>query len=163
MPTASGASDADIGAQALVELPDGSFPDGCGRERNEVYRYDKKAASASRPFVLDAPVIDMAVDAVGQLLVMTVRNSTDSTPPAAPFCSASRVRERRPAHPSLDIAPQTGEIYVPRATVSKSTTRQSDPAKTWRHFSNQRVGDLASQSRTAACGRQDRSAIPGGL
>ncbi|MEO7621604.1 MAG: CARDB domain-containing protein, partial [Gallionella sp.] len=66
------ASAADIGALAMVELPDHSMLVSAGTLRNEVYRFSAEGGRSTTPlFTLNVPVLDMAVDAVGQLWVLT--------------------------------------------------------------------------------------------
>ena len=65
-------SDADIGALAMVELPDGSMLISAGSLRNEVYLYSEEGGRNTTPlFTLNMPVLDMAIDVNGQLWVMT--------------------------------------------------------------------------------------------
>jgi len=63
---------ADQGAQAMVELADGRILVSAGANRNAVYVYDAKGGHGVTPlFELNAPIQDMAVDALGQLWVLT--------------------------------------------------------------------------------------------
>ena len=66
------ASSADIGALAMAELADGRILASAGSLRNEVFVFAKEGGRSMTPlFTLDAPVLDTAVDALGQLWVMT--------------------------------------------------------------------------------------------
>ncbi|MFN4116304.1 MAG: hypothetical protein ACK4F7_07375, partial [Inhella sp.] len=65
-------SQGDIGALALIELADGSVLASAGAQRNEVFRFAKEGGRSTQPlFTLDSAVLDMALDALGQLWVMT--------------------------------------------------------------------------------------------
>ena len=65
-------STADIGALAMVEMPDHTILASAGTLRNEVYRFSKDGGHSTTPlFTLNAPILNMAVDSVGQLWVMT--------------------------------------------------------------------------------------------
>ena len=143
------ASDADIGAQALVELPGGSVLTSAGSERNEVYRYTKTGGEGIQTrvtplFTLDAPVLDMAVDAVGQLWVMTGAELLQVDANSGTILLRLKGPGGDPLTHALAIAPQTGEIYVSSGKgIEIYNPAESNPAKAWRHFSNQRVSDLA--------------------
>jgi len=56
----------------MVELADGRILVSAGANRNAVYVYDAKGGHGVTPlFELNAPIQDMAVDALGQLWVLT--------------------------------------------------------------------------------------------
>jgi len=139
------ASDADIGAQALVELPDHSILVSAGAQRNEVYRHDKKGGHSTMPlFTLDAPVLDMAIDAVGQLWVMTGAELLQVDANSGAILQRLKGPGADPLTHALAIHPQTGEIYVSSGKgIEIFNPAETNPAKAWKHFSNQRVGDLA--------------------
>ncbi|HEV6968860.1 CARDB domain-containing protein, partial [Roseateles sp.] len=66
------ASEGDIGALAMVELADGSVLASAGAARNEVFRFGKDGGRSVQPlFTTDAAILDMALDATGNLWVMT--------------------------------------------------------------------------------------------
>ena len=55
-------SDADIGALAMVELPDGTILASAGTLRNEVFVFSKDGGHNTTPlFTLNEPILDMAV------------------------------------------------------------------------------------------------------
>jgi len=162
------ASDADIGAQALLELPDHSFLASAGRERNQVFHLGRNgeagtAAAATEAtyattaasnadtnprltplFTLDAPILDMAVDRLGQLWLTTGAELLQVD------LASGQVIERHsgpggdPLTHALAIDPGSGRIYVSSGNgIEIFDPGESDRSRAWRHFSNQRVGDLA--------------------
>ncbi|HNB45966.1 MAG TPA: putative Ig domain-containing protein, partial [Burkholderiaceae bacterium] len=141
-------SEADIGAQALVELPDGSVLASAGSERNQVYRYDQngpgKQTRSTPLFTLDAPILDLAVDARGQLWAMTGAELLQIDADSGTVLQRLKGPNGDPLTHALAIAPQTGEIYVSSGNgIEIYNPAESNPGKAWRHFSKQRVGDLA--------------------
>ncbi|MBU3058495.1 hypothetical protein, partial [Pseudomonas indica] len=139
------ASDADIGAQALVELPDHSFLASAGALRNEVYHYDAKGGRSTSPlFTLDTPILDMAVDARGQLWIMTGAELLQVDAGSGAVLQRLKGPGGDPLTHALAIHAQTGEIYVSSGNgIEIFNPAEADLAKAWKHFSNQRVGDLA--------------------
>ena len=138
-------SDADIGALAMVELADQSILVSAGAQRNEVFRFSKDGGRSTTPlFSLSEPILDMALDAVGQLWVLTGKELllVDAT-------SGSILR--RLVGPSgnslthaLAIQSSTGDIYVSSGQgVEIFRPNEANAARAWTHFSNERVSDLA--------------------
>ncbi|WP_233259655.1 CARDB domain-containing protein, partial [Ramlibacter sp. WS9] len=162
-------SAADVGALAMVQLSDGSVLASAGQGRNEVFRFAKDGGRSTQPvFTLDVPVMDMAVDGLDQLWVSTGAELLQVD-------AESGVVLRRMSGPSglalthaLAIQPNTGDIYVSSGGgVEIFKPGESDPAKAWQHFSNERVSDLAfgSDGRLWAVrwsGRQVTAANPDG-
>ncbi|HAY28075.1 MAG TPA: hypothetical protein DCY47_11380, partial [Candidatus Accumulibacter sp.] len=142
-------SAADIGAQALVEMPDGSILASVGALRNEIHRYDADGLpaghGASMPlFILDAPVIDMQVDALGQLWAMTGAELLQLDPASGRVLQRLRAPGEQPLTHALAIDPGTGEIYVSTGSgILVFNPAASDSSRAWKSFSRQRVGDLA--------------------
>ncbi|MBI3231049.1 MAG: fibronectin type III domain-containing protein, partial [Burkholderiales bacterium] len=65
-------SQGDIGVLAMVQLPDGRILASAGSARNDLFIYSKDGGHNTTPLAtFDAPIIDMAVDQLGQLWVMT--------------------------------------------------------------------------------------------
>jgi subtilase family serine protease len=143
------ASAADIGAQALLEMPDHSILASAGPLRNEVYHYGKNGleagSSGSTPlFTLDAPILDMAVDALGQLWVMTGAELLQIDAADGAIVRRLKAPGGDPLTHALAIDPQSGKIYVSSGRgIEIYNPAEADPARAWRHFSTQRVGDLA--------------------
>ncbi|MER2625129.1 MAG: putative Ig domain-containing protein, partial [Accumulibacter sp.] len=143
------ASAADIGAQALLEMPDHSILASAGPLRNEVYRYGKKGLEAGSSggtplFTLDAPILDMAVDALGQLWVMTGAELLQVDAVDGAILQRLKAPGGDPLTHALAIDPQGSKIYVSSGRgIEVYNPAESDPARAWRHFSTQRVGDLA--------------------
>ena len=138
-------SDADIGALAMVELPDHSFLVSAGQLRNEVFQYSKQGGHNTTPlFTLNEPVLDMALDAVGQLWVMTGSELLQMDTSSGAVLRRLRGPGQDPLTHALAIRPGSGEIYVSSGNgIEIFYPNETDPAKAWKHFSNQRVGDLA--------------------
>ncbi|WP_346949757.1 putative Ig domain-containing protein, partial [Dyella sp.] len=136
---------ADIGAMAMVQLPDQSILVSAGQQRNEVYRYGKDGGHGTTPlFVLDQPVLDMAVDAYGQLWVMTGNELLQVDAGSGAIVRRMQGPSQQPLTHALAIQPGTGDIYVSDgAGIEVFHPNQADPNKAWQHFSNTRVGDLA--------------------
>ena len=138
-------SEGDIGALAMVELADGSILASAGELRNEVFRFDKLGGRSTTPlFTLDSPVLDMAVDALGQLWVMT------GSELLLVDASSGAVIERHlgpaddPLTHAVAIDPESGRLYVSSGNgIEIFDPNAADPAQAWKHFSNTRVGDLA--------------------
>lgn len=153
------ASDADIGAQALVELPDHSFLASAGSERNQVFHLDSNggpatnAATASAQllnarltplFTLAEPILDMAVDGFGQLWLTTGAELLQVDVDSGQVIERHRGPGGEPLTHALAIDPGSGWIYVSSGGgIEIFDPAESDRARAWRHFSNQRVGDLA--------------------
>lgn len=140
-----GTSDADIGALALVELPDQGMLVSAGSLRNEVYRYDKEGGRSTTPlFSLDVPVLDMALDAHGQLWVMTGSELLLVDAESGSILRRVTGPRQEPLTHALAIQSGSGDIYVSSGNgIELFRPGETDPNKMWRHFSNERVGDLA--------------------
>ena len=137
-----------IGAQALIELPDHSFLTSAGGERNQVFRIapnaNKETARLTLLFTLDVPIVDMAVDHLGQLWVMTGAELLQVDADSGEIVDRHRGPGGDPLTHALAINPNTGEIYLSSGSgVEVFDPNASDPTRAWRHFSQQRVGDLA--------------------
>ncbi|EXI65626.1 MAG: rhombotarget A [Candidatus Accumulibacter adjunctus] len=143
------ASAARIGAQALVEMPDGTILASAGALRNEIHRYGadglQTADRAGAPlFVLDAPVIDLQVDAFGRLWAMSGNQLLQLDPASGHVLQRLRAPGDQPLTHALAIDPATGEIYVSSgAGILVYDPAASDSSQAWKSFSRQRVGDLA--------------------
>ncbi|HET7864109.1 MAG TPA: putative Ig domain-containing protein, partial [Burkholderiaceae bacterium] len=158
-------SDADIGALAMVELADGSVLASAGSLRNEVYRFSKDGGRSTTPlFVLDSPVLDMAVDALGQLWVMTGKELLLVDAGSGAVIERHIGPAQDPLTHALAIQPGTGLIYVSSGNgVEIFDPKANDAAKAWKHFSNTRVGDLAFGPDGRLWGvRWTGSDVPGG-
>ncbi len=138
-------SAADIGALAMVELADHSILASAGSLRNEVFHYSKDGGRSTTPlFTLDSPVLDMAVDRFGQLWVMTGAQLLQVDANTGEVLQRLNGPGQDPLTHSLAIQPATGDIYVSSGNgIEIFHPAETDPTKAWRHFSNQRVGDLA--------------------
>ncbi|MDZ4255508.1 MAG: putative Ig domain-containing protein, partial [Sulfuritalea sp.] len=143
------ASAADIGALAMVELPDHRILASAGSLRNEVFAYDKDGGSVTQSrttplFTLDEPVMDMAVDRYGQLWVMTGAELLQVDPNDGTVLQRLKGPGQDPLTHALAIHPATGDIYVSSGNgIEVFNPNAVDSTKAWKHFSNQRVGDLA--------------------
>jgi hypothetical protein len=151
------ASDADIGAQALVELADHSFLASAGAERNQVFHLagnggpatatDAVNTSASRLmplFTLDAPILDMAIDRFGQLWLTTGAELLQLDAASGQIIERQRGPGGDPLTHALAIDPSSGKIYISSGNgIEIFDPNASDRSRAWQHFSNQRVGDLA--------------------
>jgi len=147
------ASDADIGAQALVEMPDHSFLFSAGAERNQVFQVGKngnesgdiRGNTRTTPlFAVDAPIVDLAVDRLGQLWVLTGAELLLVDAASGQVIERQRGPGGDPLTHALAIDPVSGEIYVSSGKGIEVFNPAADvPTRAWRHFSSQRVGDLA--------------------
>ncbi|MDH5500886.1 MAG: pre-peptidase C-terminal domain-containing protein, partial [Gammaproteobacteria bacterium] len=139
------ASDADIGALAMVELGDHSILASAGTLRNEVFRFGKDGGRSTTPlFTLDAPVLDMAVDAYGQLWVMTGNELLQIDADSGAILRQISGPNNEPLTHALAIQAGTGKIYVSSGNgIEIFDPNAADPSGIWVHFSNDRVGDLA--------------------
>jgi len=138
-------SDADIGALAMVELADHSVLVSGGSLRNEVFRYGKDGGRSTIPlFTLDVPVLDMVVDSVGQLWVMTGSELLQVDADSGAIVRRMSGPGQDPLTHALAIQKTTGDIFVSSGNgIEIFHPNESDPTRAWKHFSNQRVGDLA--------------------
>ncbi|HEX8964211.1 MAG TPA: putative Ig domain-containing protein, partial [Rhodocyclaceae bacterium] len=139
------ASAADIGALAMAQLADGSVLVSAGSQRNEVFRYGKDGGHGTTPlFTLDQPVVDMAVDSVGQLWVMTGAELLQVDAESGAILRRMAGPTGDPLTHALAIQPGTGDIYVSSGNgIEIFHPNETDPTRAWKHFSNQRVADLA--------------------
>jgi len=139
------ASAADIGALAMIELADHSVLASAGSLRNEVFHYSKDGGRSTTPlFTLESPVLDMAVDQLGQLWVMTGAELLQVDANTGEVLQRLSGPGQDPVTHALAIQPTTGDIYVSSGNgIEIFHPGETDAAKAWRHFSNQRVGDLA--------------------
>jgi hypothetical protein len=130
----------------MVELADQRILASAGTLRNEVFAYDKDGGHTTTPlFTLDAPVMDMAVDRFGQLWVMTGAELLQVDANDGTVLQRLKGPGQDPLTHALAIHPSTGEIYVSSGNGIEvfNSGAETDPTKAWKHFSNQRVGDLA--------------------
>ncbi|MCM8597201.1 MAG: putative Ig domain-containing protein, partial [Candidatus Accumulibacter sp.] len=142
-------SAADIGAQALVEMPGHSVLASAGRLRNEIHRYEPDSGSLTRSsadplLTLDSPVLDLAVDASGQLWAMTGAELLQIDAASGTVVRRIAAANGDPLTHALAIDPESGEIYVSSGKgIEIFDPAAADPGQAWRHFSAQRAGDLA--------------------
>ena len=107
------ASAADIGALAMVELADHSILASAGNLRNEVFHYGQDGGRSTTPlFTLDSPVLDMAVDSLGQLWVMTGAELLQLDANNGAIIQRLKGPGQEPLTHALAIQPNTGAIYV---------------------------------------------------
>jgi hypothetical protein len=86
----------------------------------------------------------MAVDALGQLWVMTGAELLQVDAADGAILQRLKAPGGDPLTHALAIDPQSGKIYVSSGRgIEVYNPAESDPARAWRHFSTQRVGDLA--------------------
>ncbi|HEX4879001.1 MAG TPA: putative Ig domain-containing protein, partial [Limnobacter sp.] len=139
-------SEAGIGAQAMVELPDGRILVSAGALRNEVFAFANKGGRSTTPlFELSEPIVDMAVDALGQLWVMTGRVLLQVDAGTGAVVRTVAGPADAPMTHAMAIHPETGELYVSFGDGIKvfnpASAQEGEPL--WRTFSSMRVGDLA--------------------
>ena len=136
-----GASEADIGVQAMVELADSSVLASAGGLRNQVFHFARDGGRSTTPlFELDSPVLDMALDGKGQLWVMTGAELLLVDAGSGAVLERHQSQTGDPLTHALAVDPASGLLYV----SSGNGVEIFDPASgAWTHFSNQRVGDLA--------------------
>ena len=139
------ASQGDIGALAMVELSDGKILASAGSLRNEVFQFSKDGGRSTTPlFTFESPVMDMALDALGQLWIMTGSELQQVDPASGAVISRLRAPGGEPLTHTLAIDPIAGLIYISSGNgVEVYNPKEPVAAKAWRHFSNTRVGDLA--------------------
>ncbi len=137
----------DIGAQAMVELPDGRILVSAGELRNEVYCFGAEGGRQIAPlFTLDVPVIDMALDALGQLWVMTGAELIQVDITSGEILHRVSGPGSDPLTHALAIQHETGLIYVSSGNgieIYNPSPNAEKGEKTWTHFSDMRVIDLA--------------------
>ncbi|MFY7948671.1 MAG: hypothetical protein ACOVRP_05605, partial [Gemmatimonas sp.] len=134
----------DIGALAMVQLADGSVLASAGAQRNQVFRFGPEGGRSVAPlFELDSAVLDMALDANGQLWALTGAELLLLDAASGAVLARHRGPGGEPLTHALAIDP-AGLIYVSTGDgVSVFDPRSTDASRAWRAFSNTRVGDLA--------------------
>jgi hypothetical protein len=139
-----GASSADIGALAMVQLADGTVLASAGAERNEVFAFGKDGGHSVTPlFTLDQPIMDMAVDQFGQLWVMTGSQLLMVDASTGAIIDRLDGPGGRSLTGALAIDPSTGRIYASSGSGIEIFDPKADTAHQWSHFSNLQVTDLA--------------------
>ena len=130
---------------ALVALADGQVLISAGSQRQAVYRVDAQGGRAVTPlFELNSPIYDMAVDALGQLWVLTGQALLQVDINSGTVLRTVQGLHGEPLTHALAIHQATGNIYVSSGNgIEIFNPNESDVNKAWKHFSNQRVGDLA--------------------
>ncbi|HAY08473.1 MAG TPA: hypothetical protein DCY18_00810, partial [Thauera sp.] len=139
------ASAGDIGAQGLVELSDGRFLASAGVLRNQVFVFDKDGGRSVTPlFELDAPIVDMAVDAYGQLWVMTGNELLLVDAGSGAIIERMQGPGGIPLTHALAVEPESGRIFLTSgAGILVFDPAEDNRARAWSQFSNFRAGDLA--------------------
>jgi hypothetical protein len=157
-------SQGDIGALAMVQLADGSVLASAGAYRNQVFRFAPEGGRSTTPlFELDTAVLDMALDKLGQLWVLTGAELLLLDAGSGAVIARHRGPGNEPLTHALAIDP-TGLIYVASGNgVEIFDPKATDTGRAWRHFSNTRVGDLAFGPDGRLWGvRWTGSTVPGG-
>ncbi|MFN9747507.1 MAG: putative Ig domain-containing protein, partial [Betaproteobacteria bacterium] len=134
----------DIGALAMVQLADGSVLASAGAQRNQVFRFGPEGGRSLTPlFELDSAVLDMALDASGQLWALTGAELLLLDAASGAVLARHRGPGGEPLTHALAIDP-AGLIYVSTGDgVAVFDPRATDASRAWRAFSHPRVGDLA--------------------
>jgi hypothetical protein len=129
-------SAADIGALALIELPDHTILVSAGSLRNEVYRYSAEGGRNTTPlFTLNEPVLDFAIDAVGQLWIMTGNELLQVDVESGSILRRISGPNNEPLTHALAIQPVTGLIYVSSGNgIEIFNPAATDPSKLWSHM-----------------------------
>ncbi|MDK2126935.1 putative Ig domain-containing protein, partial [Parachitinimonas caeni] len=134
-------SQAHIGALAMVELADGRVLASAGEGRNAVYAFAKDGGRSLQPlFSLNEPVLDMALDRLGQLWVMTGRQLLQVDAGSGQIVQRLDGPGGNPLTHALAIDRDAGQIY---ASSGQGIERYDLATGRWQHVSNVRVGDLA--------------------
>ncbi|MFO0444029.1 MAG: putative Ig domain-containing protein, partial [Betaproteobacteria bacterium] len=134
----------DIGALAMVQLADGSVLASAGTQRNQVFRFGPEGGRSLAPlFELDSAVLDMALDASGQLWALTGAELLLLDAASGAVLARHRGPGGEPLTHALAIDP-AGLVYVSTGDgVAVFDPRATDASRAWRAFSNTRVSDLA--------------------
>jgi len=86
----------------------------------------------------------MAIDGLGQLWVMTGSELLQVDADSGTILRRMQGPGQDPLTLALAIQPGSGDIYVTSGNgVEIFRPNETDPAKAWKHFSNERLGDLA--------------------
>ncbi|HYU32388.1 MAG TPA: putative Ig domain-containing protein [Thermoanaerobaculia bacterium] len=136
--TGIGQSHADIGPMAILVLPDRTVLASGGPGRNQLFRFSGEGGDAGTPLAtLLEPIFDLALGADGSLWAATGGGPLLQLDPAT-GAVLGRFGDR--ITQSLAVQPGTGRIFV----SSGGGIEVFDPAaRTFRHFSDVRVGNLA--------------------
>ena len=144
---ASGFAKSDVmGSSAMVQLNNGQLLVSGGELRNAVYQYDgKEGGYQTKPlFTLAEPIVDMAVDKLGQLWVMTGRALLLVDSITGAIIDSVTLNNQAPLTHTLAIEPTTGKLYVSSGDgIEIYDPAIKDKSKAWSHFSNYQVRDLA--------------------
>ena len=141
-----GVGAADIGAMAMVELPNQTVLVSAGANRNQVFAYPKTGGQGTTPlFTLSAPVLSMAVDSVGQLWVTTGNQLLQVDPTSGAILQTINGPGGEPLTQALAIDPSAGSIYVSSGNGIEvyNPNAGGTAAGAWSHFSNAQVTSLA--------------------
>ncbi|MBV8468215.1 MAG: pre-peptidase C-terminal domain-containing protein, partial [Burkholderiales bacterium] len=136
---------ADIGALAMVELPNQTILASAGANNNEVYAYAKTGGQGTTPlFTLNQPVLAMVVDKAGQLWVNTGAQLLQVDPNSGAIIRTVDGPSGEPLTKALAIDPNTGLLYASSVNgVEVFDPNATDPSAAWTHFSNTAVTSLA--------------------
>ncbi|WP_374356904.1 putative Ig domain-containing protein, partial [Chitinimonas sp.] len=139
-----GGSSADIGALAMVQLPDHTVLASAGASRNQVFAYGKDGGHSVTPlFTLDSPVLAMAVDRVGQLWVASGSELLQVDPHSGAVLARHGGPGGMALGQALAIDAASGLIYISSQNGVESFNPAGDATHAWQHFSGARVGSLA--------------------
>jgi subtilase family serine protease len=136
--TGIGQSEAHIGPLALLAQPDGTFVASGGANRGSLYRFPQDGGRALNAFAtLSKPIFDLAYDQHGELWATSGGGQLLQLDPSTGAVLASYGDSLTQ---SLALDPATGKLYV----SSGDGIERFDPVtRTFSHFSNVRVDDLA--------------------
>ncbi|MDN5416349.1 MAG: putative Ig domain-containing protein, partial [Acinetobacter sp.] len=140
-------SQGNVGALAMIELPDHHILVSAGQYRNQLYIYDSKGGTSQKPlFSFDQPIMDMAVDSKGQLWVLTGAELWLLDYSTGQIIERIKGPANEPLTHALIVEPNTDRIYVSSGNGIEIFDINAPENQRWTHFSNSLVSDLAFAS-----------------
>ena len=137
-------SQGEVGAMAMIELPDHRILVSAGQYRNQLFIYDEKGGTTQKPlFSFDQPIMDMSVDAKGQLWVLTGAELWLLDYSTGQIIERIKGPANEPLTHALVVEPGTDRIYVSSGNGIEIFDIHAPEGQRWTHFSNTLVSDLA--------------------
>ena len=137
-------SQGEVGALAMIELPDHSILVSAGQYRNQLFIYSEEGGTTQKPlFTFDQPIMDMALDSKGQLWVLTGAELWLLDYSTGQIIERFKGPANEPLTHALAVEPETDRIYVSSGNGIEIFDMNAPESQRWTHFSNSLVSDLA--------------------
>ncbi|WP_198080418.1 CARDB domain-containing protein, partial [Acinetobacter calcoaceticus] len=138
------ASQGEVGALAMVELPDHRILVSAGQYRNQLFIYGEHGGTQQKPlYTFEQPILDMALDSKGQLWVLTGQELWLLDYSTGQIIERIKGPADEPLTHALTIEPATDRIYVSSGNGIEIFDINAPKGQQWTHFSNALVSDLS--------------------